>query len=74
MVDYFPIDYPPQVTVVDGVERHALCGRRLQRLFLPANPLRYLRYEAVTILQLSQMVLLSVVGFCFGLLGSLLDD
>ena len=74
MVDYFPIDYPPQVTVVDGVERYALCGRRLQRLFLPANPLRYLRYEAVTILQLIQMVLLSVVGFCFGLLGSLLDD
>ena len=74
MVDYFPIDYPPQVAVVHGVESDALRGRRLQRLFLPANPLRYLRYEAVTILQLIQMVLLSVVGFCFGLLGSLLDD
>ena len=74
MVDYFPIDDPPHVAVVNGVEGYALCGRRLQRLFLPANPLCYLRYEAVTILQLTQMVLLTVVGFCFGLFGSLLDD
>ena len=74
VVDYFPIDYPSHLVVVNGVVSYTLFGRRLQRLFLHANPLRYLRDEAVAILQLTQMVLLLVVVFRFGFLGSLLND